>query len=373
VNCQFRHRGKRHTFAIGKVTEAQARAKFAQVEYLLLRLKQRLLELPPGIDIVEFVQFDGLPPARDTAPAPPRLTLAVFRDRYLDTHRDSLEERTIDTAELHFRHLTRILGAGFPIRELKPADLKGYVDRRSREQTAEGRRISPMAVRKEIVSLRTARNWGVEMGLVAGSYPNKGVRYPKADEKAPFQTRDQIKRKIATGVLKPEEVKEVRHSLDLQVHEIAALLAGEHALRRAQHAAEGPWHQPDHLDHGRLPAGACRERAAGRPQVIRKIFRDAGYTWRNAREAKSPPPDEARLAEVAEQIVALYGAWGEPREAASWRVKLGPPPAEPQASAFAPSRRSGDRGASLHLERIVTHSRPAAVTPLGSIRTVPGR
>jgi hypothetical protein len=61
--CQFCHHGDRHTFAIGKVSEDEARAKSAQVDYLLMRLKQRLVELPPGVDIVAFVQYDGKPPA----------------------------------------------------------------------------------------------------------------------------------------------------------------------------------------------------------------------------------------------------------------------------------------------------------------------
>ena len=44
------------------VTEAEAEAKAAQVDYLLMRLKQRLIELPPGIGIVEFVRHDGKAP-----------------------------------------------------------------------------------------------------------------------------------------------------------------------------------------------------------------------------------------------------------------------------------------------------------------------
>jgi hypothetical protein len=61
-----------------------------------------------------------------------------FCNRF-ETHRGSLEANTLDTAELHFKHLTRILGAGFPIGDLKLADLQGYADRRSREKAPEGK------------------------------------------------------------------------------------------------------------------------------------------------------------------------------------------------------------------------------------------
>ena len=62
------------------------------------------------------------------------------------------------------------------------------------------------------------------MGLVAGRYPNGGLCYPKFDEEPPFQTRDQIERKIAAGGLTEKEVKELWHALYLQAHEIAELL-----------------------------------------------------------------------------------------------------------------------------------------------------
>jgi integrase len=236
----FRHRGKQHFVTIGKVSREEAEAKAAQVAYLLMRLKQRLIDLPAGVDIVDFVSNDGkptVPPAGNNVVAR-ALTLAAFRDRYFQTHQESLEERTLDTAQLHFKHLVRILGADFPIRELTLADLQGYVDRRSKEKNSAGKRISPTTTRKDIVTLRTAWNWGAKMGLVAGRYPNDGLRYPKLDEKPPFQTRDQIERRIAAGGLTKEQVKELWHALYLQAHEIAELLA------IVQESGAYPWIYP---------------------------------------------------------------------------------------------------------------------------------
>ncbi len=81
----FNYRGKQQGFTLGRVTEAEARAKADQVNYLLMRLKQGLLQMPPGVDVVEFFRHDGAPPAR---PAPSRSepTLAHLRNRYLETH-----------------------------------------------------------------------------------------------------------------------------------------------------------------------------------------------------------------------------------------------------------------------------------------------
>ena len=223
----FRYHGKHHFVTIGKVSEEEARAKSAQVDYLLLRLKQRLIELPPGVDIVEFIQHDGRTPvpAAGNANVAKDLTLAAFRDRYLDTHRPSLEQSTIEGIELHFKHLLGALGERFPIRELKLADLQGYVDIRAKAKGMNGRRLSPATIKKEIVTLRTAWNWGVKMGLVSGRFPNDGLRFAKIDEKPPFMTREEIERRIAAGRLKPYQIKELWNALFLTLPEIEELLA----------------------------------------------------------------------------------------------------------------------------------------------------
>jgi tetratricopeptide (TPR) repeat protein len=49
----------------------------------------------------------------------------------------------------------------------------------------------------------------------------------------------------------------------------------------------------------------------------------AGYEGLKAREAKIPPRAKPRLAEAADRVVVLYGAWGKPDQAARWKAKLG--------------------------------------------------
>src|ERR1700730_5958657 len=112
----FRHHGKQHTFTIGEVSRDEAESKAQQVDYLLMRLKQRLLILPEGTDIVTFVQHDGNPPTlRPTLPTAPRqaITLGLLRDRYLDTHGNgTIEANSLDTCKLHLGHFARLFGDG---------------------------------------------------------------------------------------------------------------------------------------------------------------------------------------------------------------------------------------------------------------------
>jgi hypothetical protein len=118
----FCHHGKLHSFTIGKVQPDEAEAKARQVEYLLMRLKQRLITLPDGVDVVSFVEHDGKPPAAvPTLPAAPgqAVTLAHLKDRYLVTYGNgTIEANSLDTCRLHLWHFCRVLGEAFALGEV---------------------------------------------------------------------------------------------------------------------------------------------------------------------------------------------------------------------------------------------------------------
>lgn len=225
----FRFHGKQHFVMIGKVSAEEAEAKAAQVEYLLMRLKQGLIELPPGIDITEFVQHDGKPPAPATPVSASRktLTLATLRDRYLATRARGREKNTLYTDRIHFNHMVATLGDKFPLEGLGQADLQRHVERRANLD------ISPVTIKKEITTLRTAWHWAVQTGLLSGDYPNKGLIYPKGDELSPYQTREEIERQVAAGNLTPEEIGDLWDAFYLRPAEIAELL--KHVRTHARH------------------------------------------------------------------------------------------------------------------------------------------
>jgi hypothetical protein len=72
--------------------------------------------------------------------------------------------------------LIAALGERFPIRELKLAELQGYVDRRAKAKGMSGRPLSSATIKKELVTLRTAWNWAEKMGMVAGRFPYHVLR-----------------------------------------------------------------------------------------------------------------------------------------------------------------------------------------------------
>src|SRR5579871_6033463 len=92
----FWHQGKQHNYLIGEVTEAEAKRVASRVDYWLMRLKQNLVRIPAGSDVVAFMRHDGNPPAPVAATVRKELTLAQLRDAYVTAQEGKLERTTLD-------------------------------------------------------------------------------------------------------------------------------------------------------------------------------------------------------------------------------------------------------------------------------------
>src|SRR5262249_34165561 len=101
--------------------------------------------------------------------------------------------------------------------------LQEHVDRRAKQKGIRKRSLSPTTMRKEMASLRAVWNWAVQMDLVTGLFPSRGLRYPKADEKPPFQTWEEIERQIARGAGLAEQ-RDLWDCLFLTLPEVDELL-----------------------------------------------------------------------------------------------------------------------------------------------------
>ena len=124
-----------------------------------------------------------------------------------------LEQNSLDTIKMNLRHVIASFGKEFAIEAVKLADLQRHVERRAKKKGIHGRPLSPATIRKEITTLRAAWNWCVQAGMIAGAFPNIGLKYPKTSEKPPFQTWDEIKRQIRLGNLAPTDQRRLWESL----------------------------------------------------------------------------------------------------------------------------------------------------------------
>ncbi|HET6325758.1 MAG TPA: tyrosine-type recombinase/integrase [Planctomycetaceae bacterium] len=218
--CTFRYLGNRHTFTIGPVPDDIADATSRKVDLLLYRLKQRLVEIPSGVSVVDFVQFDGKP----AAPIHDAHSLGEFRDKYVDTHKASLEKTTLDGIDLHFGYFVEAWGDDFPINGLSLLKLQEYVDARAKDAGMNGRKVSAATIKKEIVTLRTAWNWAKRAKIVKEAFPYEGLRYPRTTEKPPFMTKAEIERHIKTGDLSDAEQADLWDAMYPTIEESRAIL-----------------------------------------------------------------------------------------------------------------------------------------------------
>lgn len=108
------------------VDPLEAELVAAVVDRVLLRLEQRLLTLPPSVDVVAFVRNGGcvLGPEAELVPAACLLGLKDLRERYLAVHSSrAMEERSLRTARIHLDHVTKTLVATFSLPALAATDL----------------------------------------------------------------------------------------------------------------------------------------------------------------------------------------------------------------------------------------------------------
>jgi integrase len=235
----FMYQGRRYSYSLGTGNRLDAEALRGGIEKTLMRIEQNLLKVPAGLDIVTFVKNDGqvVEPVSSTDSA--LVTLREFCDQYLDAHSSgAVEPSSLATIRIHLAHIADTLGDRFPIRNLLAPDLQKHITRRSSKKGLGGKPLSPTTIRKELASFRAAWNWAVHMGIVGTVFPNKGLVFPKLEEKPPFMTWSEIERRIAKCSPQDFVKADLWDALFLIRAEVDELL--EHVRTHAKH----PWIYP---------------------------------------------------------------------------------------------------------------------------------
>ncbi len=241
-NICFRWQGKKLRRTLKTTQKKEADAILHRFDENVVLLERGRLELPAGGDILTFLLSDGKlsgVPAPEPTPAPAPPTLQEIVDQYLATlGNGTVEADSLCTVRMHLNHFLRKLGGSFQLDTLKTPILQDYVNTRTRRKGKKKIPLSPVTLRKETASLRACWNWAVHSGLLIGPFPNKGLRFPKSQEKPPFQTREAIERIITRGGLGEQEQKALWDCLFLGVAEVHELI--EHVRIHASH----PWIHP---------------------------------------------------------------------------------------------------------------------------------
>lgn len=209
------HKGRRFVQSLKTKSERDALAAKARVEENLRLVRRGRLKFDEkaGDDLLSVLLSDGRmsQPLDVKKPA----TLGFLIDAYLaDRPARMKEANTHATEDIHLRHIRRIIGEKTPLVNVG-AQLQGYINARAAETPTNGRKlfssngsprssaklgVSRLTIRKELVTFSTVWNrWAFRKELVPGKLDFRGLNYPKTAEKPPFQTWEQITRRVAAG------------------------------------------------------------------------------------------------------------------------------------------------------------------------------
>ena len=189
----FQYNGRQATYTVGPVPLSEARQWKSRTENLLMRVGQRMLEVPRGVAIADFIRYDGKAPVDAAILVRKDTTLHQLTDGYVRTvSNGAIEANTLANAKIHIKHIEKTLGRSFLLAGLTLGKLQDHVTRRAPK-------VSAVTIKKEFDTFRSIWNWGLRMQWVDRAFPGSGLIYPKTDEKLPFMTWDEIERRVKTG------------------------------------------------------------------------------------------------------------------------------------------------------------------------------
>jgi len=231
ARIHFRYAGKQLNRVEKVESERQAQRLVALVEETLSDLSRGKLIMPADADPKVFILTGGkvenrpklvADPLHKTPDASTSETVAEVFKLYSHTLTPgSKEANSIETEMVHGRHFKRVFGSHQTFASLSIDKLQKYVDERAREGVVRD------TIQKELVTLRSVWAWATKRKHItnAPEWKISDLTLPKAAEKIPFQTWDQITRKIERGGLTDEQQAELWEALWLDQEQTVECLA----------------------------------------------------------------------------------------------------------------------------------------------------
>jgi integrase len=230
----FRYGGKQFNRTIAVQSDKEALRVCALIEETIQDLKRGKLVMPAEDEPVSFIVSGGKVDLRPQlvsdpfheAARPPTLK-HIFDTYAAELTPGSKEANSIETEAVHLRHMIKIFGESLPFDSLSVNVIQKYVDERAHDG------VGSETIRKELSTLRMISEWAHKREYVAApvSWKRKDLTFPKEAEKPPFQTWEQVTRRIERGGLSKHQVTELWECLWLDEGQTTACLAWvrEHA------------------------------------------------------------------------------------------------------------------------------------------------
>lgn len=293
----FRLNGSRYKKLLVTTDEREAEVIAAKVARRIGILERGEWQLPDPTQVADSLIGDLAP--RPVVELPTGKTLSSLVEEYLaSVSNGSMESNTLMTLRIHLNHIQKVLGQGFRAESVTFAVLQNYVNTRAKCRGRRGKRLSATTIRKELVSFGAMWTWATRMGYVKQAFPKQGLRYPKIDEKPPFQTFAEIERRIARGKLTKAQQDDLWDCLYFTPDELGLVL--EHVQKSALH----PFIYPMVL--------TATHTGARRSELIRMEVQDIDFeagTLMIRERMRSKGKRTSRSVPMSSQLKATLSTW----------------------------------------------------------------
>lgn len=195
----FRLGDEKFKKSLRTASEDEAKARLERVKENLRLVECGRLAVPDDADIATFLLSDG----KLNAPlkTSKSITLGKLFETYVEDIPDTaMEAESLQVAGIHMAHIRRILGRRTRLRSVDTEKLQKYVTKRSAEPGKRGN-VSLGTIKKELSTFSSLWTSATTRDFVSAAFPKAGLKYPKYEEKPPFQTWSQIDRQIRQGNL----------------------------------------------------------------------------------------------------------------------------------------------------------------------------
>jgi integrase len=245
----FRYGGRQFNRTIKVQDHREASRACALIEETIQDLERGKLTMSDDADVAAFIVSGGKLTAKPALASPQAVASAGPTEPHSETaslkslfaaYTETLtpgtkEASTLYTETIHTNHLVRVLGEDQEPGGLDLGVVQDYVDARAREGVQRG------TIRKELVTLRMIWSWAAKRGHVTASLKWKisDLTFPKAPDRPPFRTWEQITRRIARGGLSAAQVSDLWECLWLNQTQTVECLAWvkERAAQPVAHVA----------------------------------------------------------------------------------------------------------------------------------------
>jgi hypothetical protein len=168
---------KRFRRSLNTTCKEDADDDVKQIEISLRKLERGYFSIRKGADVVSYRLSNGH--VTESLTVPNQTTLKILFDRYLAAlPKGSLEETNIVTMKVHRKSLEGYFGKSKLVESIDLVALQRYIEKRSKDRGLAGP-LSPVTIRKEVMTLRTVTNWAKHSKLLPLDFPAKGLKYSR--------------------------------------------------------------------------------------------------------------------------------------------------------------------------------------------------